>query len=201
MTRRVKLTDLQLVLLSATAGRADGMVLPSPDSVRARGEIFDRTLTELLALELADERPTDDPAQAWRRDEDIALGLAITAEGRAVLGLVESGDEDAKLEDGGSSTAAPDSAEPNAKLPADALPLTPRVKPGTKQARLVDLLSGPSGATIGEISDALGWQRHTTRAALTGLRRKGYEVNLAKEGDGRNAYHAELPTMARADAA
>ncbi len=49
-------------------------------------------------------------------------------------------------------------------------------KPGTKKCQLIKLLGAKSGADIKTISEKLGWQQHTTRAALSGLRKAGYEV-------------------------
>ena len=46
----------------------------------------------------------------------------------------------------------------------------------TKKAQLIKLLGTKSGADIKTLSDKLGWQQHTTRAAMSGLRKAGYEV-------------------------
>ena len=45
---------------------------------------------------------------------------------------------------------------------------------GTKQARVITLLGRDTGATLNELIAATGWLPHTTRAALTGLRHKGF---------------------------
>jgi len=62
-------------------------------------------------------------------------------------------------------------------------------KPGTskqtKKARLIALLSRKSGANVPSLSTALEWQPHTTRAALTGLRKAGYEIKSVKPGKGK----------------
>lgn len=47
---------------------------------------------------------------------------------------------------------------------------------GTKQALVVTMLTGPDGASIDEIMTATGWLPHTTRAALTGLRKRGFAI-------------------------
>ncbi|MFD0916531.1 DUF3489 domain-containing protein [Pseudahrensia aquimaris] len=54
----------------------------------------------------------------------------------------------------------------------------------TKKAQLVTLLQRKSGMTIAEASAKFGWQQHTTRAALTGLRKAGYSIELTKTGNG-----------------
>ena len=62
-----------------------------------------------------------------------------------------------------------------------------RPKRVTKKDRLVRMLSGKSGADVGAISRKLGWQPHTTRAALTGLRKAGFELSADKPGEGKPA--------------
>jgi hypothetical protein len=42
---------------------------------------------------------------------------------------------------------------------------------GSKLARVIALLERDRGATIAELIAAMGWLAHTTRAALTGLRK------------------------------
>jgi hypothetical protein len=49
----------------------------------------------------------------------------------------------------------------------------------SKQARIIKMLSRKSGATLEALVDATGWLPHTTRAALAGLRRRGYGVTSA----------------------
>ncbi|GHE05244.1 hypothetical protein U879_03095 [Defluviimonas sp. 20V17] len=54
----------------------------------------------------------------------------------------------------------------------------------SKKDRLISMLRRDGGTTITAISSALGWQPHTTRAAITGLRKAGYGVETAKPADG-----------------
>jgi hypothetical protein len=57
----------------------------------------------------------------------------------------------------------------------------------TKKEQLIKLLSGRSGAKITEISERFGWQSHSTRAALSGLRKAGYTLTSAKAAKGKLA--------------
>jgi biotin operon repressor len=50
----------------------------------------------------------------------------------------------------------------------------------SKQDQLVALLSKPNGVRVSVISDRLGWQAHTVRAAISGLRKRGYEIVTSK---------------------
>ena len=47
------------------------------------------------------------------------------------------------------------------------------------------MLTRKAGADVATISEKLGWQSHTTRAALTGLRKAGFEISAEKPGEGK----------------
>ena len=47
---------------------------------------------------------------------------------------------------------------------------TPRT--GTKQARMIEMLMRPEGATVEQIAEATGWQKHTIRGAISGALKK-----------------------------
>lgn len=64
---------------------------------------------------------------------------------------------------------------------ADATPTMPIVpRPASKANLILDLLKRPDGATIPQLVGATGWLPHTTRAALTGLKKKGHAVTSSK---------------------
>ena len=50
----------------------------------------------------------------------------------------------------------------------------------SKTAQLIRMLSAKTGADVGAISTRLGWLPHTTRAAISGLKKAGYEVTTEK---------------------
>ena len=65
---------------------------------------------------------------------------------------------------------------------------------GSKLDRLVAILSSAEGATIDDLTRATGWLPHTARAAVTGLRRRGYEVCLDRaSGRRRSTYRILSP--------
>ena len=45
---------------------------------------------------------------------------------------------------------------------------------------MVDLLRSDAGASLGELAGATGWLPHTMRAALTGLRKRGFAIAMDK---------------------
>ena len=58
---------------------------------------------------------------------------------------------------------------------------TPAVlKAPGKIDRVLDLLGRPEGATLDQLVEATGWLPHTTRAVLTGLRKKGHMIERTK---------------------
>jgi hypothetical protein len=59
---------------------------------------------------------------------------------------------------------------------------------GSKLAQVIELLRRADGATISDLTQASGWLRHTTRAALTGLRKRGYAVIRERIGAGDSVY-------------
>lgn len=52
----------------------------------------------------------------------------------------------------------------------------------SKQARLISLMSVPSGATIDQMMTLTGWQAHTVRGAISGVLRKRLGLNVVCAG-------------------
>ena len=71
-------------------------------------------------------------------------------------------------------------------------------KPKTRTSLVLEMLQRPDGASLNELVIATGWLPHTTRAALTCLRRKGHAIDKSKV-DGVTRY-ALAPVAARENA-
>ena len=63
-----------------------------------------------------------------------------------------------------------------------AAPVTEDKRP-SKIAAVVSLLERANGATLAELVAATGWLPHTTRAALTGLKKKDHVITKNKRDD------------------
>ena len=74
--------------------------------------------------------------------------------------------------------------------------MTTQTKATTKAAMVTRILSRDKGATVLEMSKATGWQPHSCRAFLTGLRKK-FTVVKEQRGDGTLAYRLQ-PAVAEA---
>jgi hypothetical protein len=169
MTRTLRLNDLQLVLLSTASQRDDGRLLPPPDGIGDRMPAVDNAIKSLLRRGLAAEPDTSDIGDPSPADRDRMIGVLITAAGRAAIGAgQDEGEEDRSPED-----------------PEDKpLPETePTTRPISKIGTVLSLLQHEEGATLDEMVAATGWLPHTTRAALTGLRKKGHVIAKDKRGD------------------
>ena len=67
----------------------------------------------------------------------------------------------------------------------------------TKAALLRARLAGPGGVSLTEMMHLTGWQAHTLRAALTGLRKTG--VILSRHRDGGDTMYAIDPAAPALD--
>ncbi|MEO5973168.1 MAG: DUF3489 domain-containing protein [Sphingomicrobium sp.] len=76
---------------------------------------------------------------------------------------------------------------PKTQAATDSNPKAP-----TKQQKLAGLLLRDEGATLDQMIAATRWLTHTTRAALTGLKKKGYSLSSDKV-DGIRTYRAVAP--------
>ena len=168
----VKLTDAQLVMLSAAAQRAD-LCLTAPNKLK--GAILAKASAKLVKLGLVREVRAKADAPVWRRDNaGQSYALKLTAAGLKAIAI------DDGLHEGIAPREAPQRGPDaiNASGPdifgEHAKTLTPRA--GSKLARVIGLLRRSDGATIPNLTEATGWLPHTVRAALTGLRKRGYAV-------------------------
>jgi hypothetical protein len=79
------------------------------------------------------------------------------------------------------------------RTPVEAAPRKPTAQAAaSKQAQLAALLVRDEGATLDQMIALTGWLPHTTRAALTGFKKKGYAIDSDKV-DGVRTYRAVPP--------
>ena len=57
-------------------------------------------------------------------------------------------------------------------------------KAPTKRQELICLLRAKAGADVAALGERLGWQPHTVRAAITGLRKAGHVVVASRPAGG-----------------
>ena len=185
-----KLTDSQLVILSAAAQRQDRVVLPLPKSLKIKGGAATKTLEGLREKGLLEEKPATRNSEAWREtDGGQRMMLVITDTGLQAI--------DGEPARESSKQPAPSKAlakKPRRRTVQKRTAATPKGKKsqtaarqGTKQALLIDLLKRKKGATIEAMVETLDWLPHTVRAALTRLRQQGFQIERVRE-DGVSRY-------------
>ena len=186
-----KLSDTQLIILSSAAQREDGLaVLPE----KLKGGAAKNAVTKLTGLGLLKEVRVKRDQPTWRTDEeDKPIGLKLTKAGSTAI------------EDDGNTKEEP-APKPKGRGEADredasgtAESREPRA--GSKQALIISLLQRKGGAAIAQMVEATGWLPHTTRAALTGLRQKGYAIEKSKNLDGVTVYRLDEAAASESGAA
>jgi hypothetical protein len=158
------LTDMQSILLSQAAQRDSGSLYPLPASITAPAGGIARSLASLVKRGLVAESETTTPECVWRVDGLTRHGMFITAAGKDAIGIEEA----------------------SAQVVTTVPPTVPAPRQ-TKAALVLALLGRGEGATLSELVQATGWLPHTTRAALTGLRKKGRTLDKSKR-DGATCY-------------
>lgn len=193
----IKLSDTQLVLLSAAAQRHDHcLVAPQHLKGGAAKKVADKLIGVGLVREI--KAKTDVPV--WRRDEEEGhdYTLKLTAAGLEAIAVdVQDAAEPA------SDSAVPAESEPRASRGHPKNPDVPHKKTtvqnprateaspreGSKLANVIDLLERRRGATLEELIATTDWLPHTIRAALTGLRKRGFNVILDRSDKARGSVY------------
>ena len=178
----VKLTDAQLVMISAAAQRKD-RCLSAPATIK--GAALSKVSAKLAKLGLAREIEAKPGAPIWRRDDaGQGYALKLTAAGLKAIAADEG------LPDPTEHSEAPQPQTETRAIPDEGGDPAGVAAPrhGSKLARVIDLLQRSDGATIPNLTEATGWLPHTTRAALTGLRKRGYAVIRERIGAGDSIY-------------
>jgi hypothetical protein len=183
-----KLTDTQLVILNSAAKRQDyGVILPE----RLKGQAARNTVVRLISRGLVEEVKATGELPVWRHDDQGRYGLRITSAGLVAIGT--------EPEVKGTNERPSDGDEPTPEHKARRGPAGDRhrstaPRSGSKQALIIGLLSREEGATLADITAATSWLPHTARAALTGLRHKGYALTSSKEPGCDRTYRITAPS-------
>ena len=179
-----KITDTQLVLLANAATRNDGSMLPLPRKSKIDRETADNIFRDLISRKLVAERTAAGTVQIWREDDaGQPVALTITPAGLRAIGAgpntararVDTRAKRAmkpKMATASSLRGRRPTARNSRKIRAEnALPSS-ATRPGSKQAKLVELLRQAKGASLNDMVKATGWQRHSVRGVMSGVLKK-----------------------------
>ena len=192
MSSPAKLTDTQRAILFEASKRKDRCLI-APKTLK--GAATQKVATKLLKAGLVREIKAKTGMEAWRRDEETgqAYSLKLSDAGLKAIAADERGSQSIP------STAVPqntNAANMAAARSATAAPTATAPRQGTKIARVIELLQRDQGARLEELIAATGWLPHTARAALTGLRHRGYDVRLERGETGRASVYRAVATLA-----
>jgi Protein of unknown function (DUF3489) len=194
MVMSIKLTDTQIVMLDAAAQREDRCLIAHPN---LKGGTAQKVAAKLICAGLAKEIKAKPGTPVWRQDERAgqSFALKLTATGvKAIAADIRSVSDDRSEV---KSECRPVFAANSEVIPeiAAEVPTTDRARSSapradTKLGRVLGLLARDRGATLEELMAATGWLSHTTRAALTGLRRRGYAVTIDRSDKERGSTYS-----------
>ena len=213
----IKLTDTQLMMLSAAAQRNDRYLVAAPN---LKGAAAQKIASKLIDAGLVREVRAKAGAPVWRRDDDAGLSYALrlTTAGTNAIAIDESSESGLVRDDGdlrgnvaparSSSEEVPASHPSSAEENGNTSQRSSFPRGGTKLAQVVELLQQDRGASIAELIVLTGWLPHTTRAALTGLRKRGFVTAIDRSDKERGSVYrvernptAEDSAVVRSDAA
>lgn len=163
--RRLDLTHG--ALLNAGLARHDGALLPAPDFVPQDAEHLDQAIVSLVRRGLArieDGAACISPLGVSAMLKTDPNGGPITC--RQALELAPLPDRYQRANE--------DADSPAEQVPASLAAARPR-KPG-KLDLIAEMLAAPAGATLEELTVAIGWLPHSVRAGMTGLRKQGHTI-------------------------
>ena len=179
-----KLTDTQLIVVSKAAARDDGLASVPDGLNKAAASMVG---TSLVSRKLLREVRCKPGMPVWREDEEgRGTSLVITREGREAIGIEQHEDSSSESTDGEGANHR------KARSPTTRAGNIDEPRPGSKQALLIKMLTRKSGATLEGLVDATGWLPHTARAALTGLRKRGYRVLLERQEGKASVYRINV---------
>lgn len=176
----MKLNDTQLIVLSNASARENRAVMPIPKTLKLNNAESIELMQGLLRKKLIAEWPAVVHEPVWREKNGKPFTLVITDKGLQAI------------------NAMPEEAEPAEKTPAKAKPGKPQpvktspTKSAIKKPDIVlTLLSRSKGATMEQLQEATGWQAHSIRAVISGLRKKDIHIARSQAKDGTTIYRVE----------
>jgi DNA-binding MarR family transcriptional regulator len=175
LSMSIKLTETQLMMLSAAAQRNDRHLIAAPN---LKGAAAQKIARKLIDAGLVREVRAKAGAPVWRLDGDagFSYALRLTTAGTNAIAIDKRSESGLVRDDGdlrgnvaparSSSEEGPASHPLSAEENGHASQRSSFPRGGTKLAQVVASLQQDRGASIAELIVLTGWLPHTTRAAI-----------------------------------
>jgi hypothetical protein len=167
---KIKITPTQETVLNAAAQRKDGSIQPMPKNLKGgsalkvinalekKGMIYDAAITPPYKTWLISDDGyraigQEPPAPETKEEKPAASFEKEITEAEQALGIAPA---------------------------ADKPKTTTKLRQGTKQAKVIEMLQRPEGATITQIAEATEWQKHTIRGFFAGTIKKKLGLELTR---------------------
>lgn len=178
-----QLTTTQRQVLEHAADHADGRIDWFPDGVRggARKKVLDGLSSRaLITTNGSDWFIAAEGYDALGRARPAVVTLDATPE----IETAETASEATSAQNGDVA------AKPLIQVVVEG---KPRSRANSKQSTLIQMLQRPAGATIAQVCEATGWQKHTVRGTLSGVlkRKLGLSIISSKSDQGERIYHIQ----------
>jgi hypothetical protein len=181
-----KLTQAQQLVLASARDHDCGLAV-RPDKLR--GVQLAKMTTSLIDKGLAKEIKAKPGAPIWREDEQgRGFSLKILKAGRDAVSLSSASSVETLV--GGETPVAVHDVE-SGQHAIGTIPII-----GPKRTLIVGLMQRAQGATIQDLIAATGWLPHTTRAALSGLRKEGIAIERSPADRGRGSNYRVVSKQA-----
>ena len=186
-----QLTTTQILVLTSACERTDG-IATRPSTLNRSAAV--KVAAKLLEHGLMQEQRAKPGLPVWRLDASgKAFSLKILKPGRALAKAVAGQANVANLKTAtmaglGAAKVAVVNGDAEQSIAAD------QPKIGSKRTLILTLMQRESGASLADLTAATGWLPHTTRAALTGLRKSGVAIVRSRDAQAASSvYRIEQP--------
>jgi DNA replication initiation complex subunit (GINS family) len=136
------------------------------------------------------EATTSTPDQAAAAAAQGANVAPETAPSKKAASKKKGAPRGQKQAKGKAKATAPKEAKPKKAAKPAAAKEPGTMRPDSKGAQVLGLISRPKGASLAEIMKATDWQAHSVRGFISGAlgKKLGIKVNSAKREDGERIY-------------
>ena len=178
---QIKLTATQEIVLKAAADRPDGSIYPLPKNLKGGSAL--KVITALEKKGMIVDAAINPPSKTWQITND-GFRLVTGIEPPEPEAIIDSFEDDIVATEHalGIAPTPNESEQENAVTKQNVEDQKPvrKTRTATKQAKVIEMLKRPEGATITQIAEATAWRSHTIRGFFAGTIKKKLGLELTR---------------------